>query len=114
MILTKVQQIEKKIIRNVEIREQHSFSSGWENWLNNRRALPIRINDTEPVRLNILIPELSHALTGGPLSILRFALLAKKAGINVRLINYSGGGITFEQLSELLKKYDGEQEVLDG
>jgi hypothetical protein len=107
LFLTKVRKSAKQIIRSVEIREKNHFSSWWEYWLNNRRALPIRIEDTEPVRLNILIPELTYALTGGPLSILHFALLATKAGINVRLINYSGGGITFEQLAELLKKYDG-------
>jgi hypothetical protein len=41
------------------------------------------------------------------LSILRFARLAVKAGIKVRLINYSEGGITFEQLATHLKKYEG-------
>jgi len=59
------------------------------------------------VRLNIIIPGLTYALTGGPLSILRFARLAVKAGIRVRLINYSEGGITFEQLANHLKKYEG-------
>ena len=59
------------------------------------------------MRLNIIIPGLTYALTGGPLSILRFALLAKKAGIHVRLINYSGGGISFDQLATHLKKYEG-------
>ena len=92
---------------NVEFRHKNSFPTKWESWINNRRALPIRINDIEPVRLNILIPELSYGLTGGPLSILHFALLAKKAGINVRLINYNGGGITFEQLATHFKKYEG-------
>ena len=92
---------------NVEFRQQNSFPTKWESWINNRRALPIRINDIEPVRLNILIPGLTYALTGGPLSILRFARLAVKAGINVRLINYSEGGISFEQLATHLKKYEG-------
>jgi hypothetical protein len=99
-------------MRSVEFRTQNSFRSKWEHWLNNRRALPIRIKDTEPVRLNILLPGLTYTLTGGPLSILHFALLAKKAGINVRLINYSGGGITFEQLATHLKKYEGFEDFV--
>jgi len=107
ILLIKVQKYEKKIIPNIEFRPLDSIKTKWESWINNRRALPIRINDTEPVRLNIIIPGLTYALTGGPLSILRFARLAVKAGIKVRLINYSEGGITFEQLATHLKKYEG-------
>jgi hypothetical protein len=107
LLVSKVLQYQKEMFPNVEFRVQNSFPSKWESWINNRRALSILINDIEPVRLNILVPELSYALTGGPLSILRFARLAVKAGIKVRLINYSDGGISFEQLATHLKKYEG-------
>ena len=69
--------------------------------------MPIRIDDHEPQRLNILTPSLSYELTGGPLNIMRFAVHAAKAGINVRWINLDGNGITHEQLSIHLRNYEG-------
>ena len=63
------------------------------------------------MRLNIIIPALSYALTGGPLSILHFAQLAVKAGIKVRLIKYGEGGISYEQLATHLKKYEGLEDL---
>ena len=63
------------------------------------------------MRLNIIIPALPYALTGGPLSILHFAQLAVKAGIKVRLIKYGEGGISYEQLATHLKKYEGLEDL---
>jgi len=75
--------------------------------LNHRRALSLFIDDSQPIRLNILVPGFDQKLTGGPLNIMRFAVQAVKAGINVRWINLDGGGINFEQLATHLKKYEG-------
>ena len=69
--------------------------------------MPIRLDDTQPIRLNILIPGFDDKLTGGPLNIMRFAVQAAKAGINVRWINLDGGGLSFDELSTHLKKYEG-------
>ncbi len=59
------------------------------------------------MRLNILVPTFLTELTGGPLSLLRFAMEAAKADINVRWINLQGKGIRFEEMLGLLKKYQG-------
>ncbi|CAF2071374.1 unnamed protein product [Rotaria magnacalcarata] len=71
-----------------------------------RRELKIRQNVSEPIRLNILMCGVTHALTGGPLSILRFAVLASRYGFNVRYINIDGGGIDYTTMMKHMKQYN--------
>jgi len=89
------------------VNDEDEDNSSWQTWLKHRHALPIRLDDTQPVRLNILTLGFPYELTGGPLNIMRFALQAAKAGINVRWINLDGLGLTHEQLAVHLSKYDG-------
>ena len=78
----------------------------WYQWLRHRDTLPIFIDDNEPIRLNIVMTQIND-LTGGPLSIMHFAVLAAKAGIVVRWINIYGAGTSYEYLLDRLKKYEG-------
>jgi len=70
-----------------------------------RQPLDVAISEEEPVRLNILMTGLGTDLTGGPLSIMRFAVLAVRAGFRVRWINVDGSGISHATLVSRLKKY---------
>ena len=87
---------------------QHSFPlENYEKWLEHRTPLPIVLDSSEPVRLNILMCGVGYDFTGGPLSIFHFAVLAAKQGINVRWININNAGITEQEMVTHMKKYDG-------
>ena len=79
----------------------------WPLLIKRHRALPIKISNTQPVRLNILMCGFGYDLTGGPLSILRFAVLAARSGINVRWINMDGAGVSIDKLKAHMIRYHG-------
>lgn len=70
-----------------------------------RLPLPIRVLDSEPQRINILMTGVGTDLTGGPLSIMRFAIMMSRAGFNLRWINVDGAGIGRRELMLHMKKY---------
>ena len=70
-----------------------------------RRPLPLRVSDKEPQRLNILMTGLGTDFTGGPLSIMRFAIMMARAGFRMRWINVDGAGLQRRDLMLHMKKY---------
>lgn len=74
--------------------------------LQHRKMMPLRVNNSEPVRLNILVPPLGEHLTGGPLSIFHFLTNAVQNGFKVRLLQTDTGGIDSQTLARLLASYD--------
>ena len=77
---------------------------GYDMW--QRRPLRLRLDDAEPLRLNVVLNGLSRDLTGGPLSILRFMnSMLKYTELGMRLILIDGTGLGEEEFRAHAKKY---------
>jgi hypothetical protein len=71
-----------------------------------RQPLDVLVDQSEPMRLNVLMTGVGRDLTGGPLSIMRFMnSVLKHTQFEVRWINVDGEGLTGAELKEHLKKY---------
>ena len=81
------------VTRNQYIAKRTPLSSH-EFYRKRRVPLPIRIDPKQPIRLNILMCGVGHDVTGGPLSIFYFAILAANFGFNVRWISINDNGIS--------------------
>jgi len=100
-------------VRDARVRVNYSADSGQKSedtagsyHASRRRPLRLVIKATEPVRLNLMICGLGEGtFTGGPLSIMRFAVLAARAGFRIRWINTDGGGIPWPELTAAAMKY---------
>ena len=96
-----------------EGRQSQAPRESYEVWLQHRTPLPVVLDSSQPVRLNILMCGVGFDFTGGPLSIFHFAVLAAKQGINVRWINIDNSGISEKEMVTHMKKYDGLGEFGD-
>lgn len=89
------------------IADDESIPAQWKggNLLFHRQPLWTQIDEKSPIRVNIAMIGVTEDLTGGPLSIMRFANVLITNGFNVRWINVDGSGVDRDDFLRGASKY---------